>query len=166
MAQDGKAMWDRSFAQCWHQMFNSDGSKLAAIVAPKFGRWTVAVNGQAWHTKFGDMVADAVFSPDGNRLAALGKEGEQWTVMVDDRPWDGMYDIVWKPVFSPDSRNVAAKVEKDGKYTVAIDGKLFKRQCEAVWDPIFSPDGKKVLIRSIEHGKYTRRVVPVTDITG
>ena len=96
----------------------------------------------------------------------FGKEGPQWTVIVDDRPWDGTYDMVWKPVFSPNSRNVGAKVEKGGKYTVAIDGKLFKRQCEAAWDPIFSPDGKKVLIRSIEHGKYTRRVVPVTDITG
>jgi len=74
LAQDGKTLWDKSFVQCWHQVFNRDASKLAAIVAPKYGRWTIAVDGQPWRTTFGDMVTDVVFSPDGTRVAALGKE--------------------------------------------------------------------------------------------
>jgi hypothetical protein len=166
LAQDGKPLWDQGFAQCWQQMYNADASKLAAVVATKLGRWTMAVDAQAWKTTFGDMVADAVFSPDGKRLAALGKEGPQWTVFVDDAAWTNTFDMAWKPVFSPDSRNVGAKVEKNGKYTIAINDKLFKQQCDAVWDPTFSPDVQKVLIRSIEHGNYIRRVMPVTAITG
>jgi hypothetical protein len=166
LAQDGKVLWDNSFMQCWNQMYNSDASKLAAIIATKLGKWTMAVDGQPWRTTFSDMVADAVFSPDGRRLAASGKEGSSWTIIVDDVPWNNTYDMVWQPVFSPDSQNIGARVEKDGKYNIAINGKPFNGNCDMAWDPIFSPDSKKVLIRTIEHGNYIRRVVPVTDITG
>ena len=51
-----------------------DGEKIAAIVAPKFGKWTIAVNGQPWPVTFKTMVTDVLFSPDGNRVAALGKD--------------------------------------------------------------------------------------------
>jgi Tol biopolymer transport system component len=110
-------------------MFSPDASKLAAIVAPKYGRWTIAVDGKAWATTFGDMVADVVFSPDGSRLAALGKEDGQWTVMADDKAWESAYDMVWQPIFSPDSRNVAAKAEKNGSYTMASLGNANARHC-------------------------------------
>jgi Tol biopolymer transport system component len=166
LAQDGKVLWDRDFVQCWHQMFSADASKLAAIVAPKFSRWTIAVDGQPWRTTFGDMVTDAVFSPDGSKVAALGKEDGQWTVIVDDAVWPERYDMAWAPIFSPDGNNVGAKVEKNGSYTVVINGKPWKKECEAVWDPTFSLDGSKVLIRSIEGGKCLRRVLPIAEITG
>jgi len=166
MAQDGKTIWDRSFFQCWHQMFSPDASRLAAIVAPKYGRWTVAVDGVPWKTSFGDMVTDAVFSPDGTRIAAVGKDGYEWSVFVDGAVWNSTYDMVWQPVFSSDSRNIAVKVEKNGRQTIVINGKPWKRECEEVWDPAFSPDGSKVLVRSIEGGKYFRHVLPITEITG
>ena len=41
-----------ALVQIWHQMFSPDGSRLAAIVAPKYGRWTVAVDGEPWPATF------------------------------------------------------------------------------------------------------------------
>jgi len=125
----------------------------------------LAIDGQPWRTTFGEMVTDGVFSPDGKRLAAVGKQEGRWAVIVDDVPWENTYDNVWGPVFSPDSRIVAAKVEKNGNATIVVNGKPLNRQCEAVWDPVFSPDSTKVLVRSIEGGKFVRSVLPITDIT-
>jgi Tol biopolymer transport system component len=147
-------------------MFSPDGSKLAAIVAIKFGKWTIAVDGKPWKTTFGELVSDATFSPDGTRVAAVGKDNGKYTVVVDDIAWSDAYDMVWSPVFSPDSRNVAAKVEKNGRYTVVINGRPWKQECEALWSPVFSPDGSKVLLRTVEGGEYCRRVLPISEITG
>ncbi|MBW2706879.1 MAG: WD40 repeat domain-containing protein, partial [Deltaproteobacteria bacterium] len=73
VAEDGRIIWDRRLVQVWNLMFSPDGSKLAAIVAPKYGKWTVAVDGQPWAATFNDIVSDAVFSPDSNRIAAVAK---------------------------------------------------------------------------------------------
>jgi hypothetical protein len=170
LAQDGNPFWNRSFAQLWQHMYSHDGKKIAAIVAPKFGRWTIAVDSTPWSLTFGDLVTEVVFSPDGNRVACIGKEDGKWTIAVDGKAWGGAYDMVWKPVFSPDSRSVAANAEKNGRYTLVIDGKPFKDSYKALGDPVFSPDSEKILIKGIEGdsdaGKYYRQVLPLTDITG
>ena len=164
MAEDGQIIWDRRFVQVWHQMFSPDGSKLAAVVAPAYGKWTVAVDGKAWSATFKDLVTDAVFSPDGNRIAALAKEGQKWFVVAGGVAWKNDFDMAWKPVFSPDGQYLASRVEKKGKYTIALNDRVWSRQCEAAWDPVFSPDGNKILLRTIENGNYYRRVLPVTDL--
>jgi WD40 repeat protein len=112
LAEDDNIIWDRRFVQLWQQMFSPDGSRLAAIVAPSYGRWTVAVDGVPWAATFTKLVTDATFSPDGQRIAALAKEGETFRVVVDGSPWSDAWDMAWKPVFSPDGKDVAAKVEK------------------------------------------------------
>jgi len=43
---NGKPTWTKSFSQIWHQRFGPDRKKLAAVVCPSFGRWTVAVDGE------------------------------------------------------------------------------------------------------------------------
>ncbi len=164
LAEDGNLIWGRSFVQLWHQMYSLDGKKIAAIVAPKFGKWTVAVNGSPWPVAFNTMVTDAVFSPDGSRIAALGKEGDTWHIAVDGKVWKNTGDMAWKPVFNSDNSYVAARIEKQGKYTFVINDRLWTRECEAAWDPVFSPDGDKILLRTIEDGKYYRRIVPVTEL--
>ena len=63
--------------------FSPDGSRLAAIVAPSYGRWTVAVDGVPWSATFSTLVSDATFSPDGQRIAALAKDDETYRVLVD-----------------------------------------------------------------------------------
>jgi hypothetical protein len=166
MASDGQIIWPHSFVQLWHQQFNDDGSKLAAIVAPKYGRWTVAVDGTPWSATFKDMVMDVSFSPDGQCVAALAKEGDQWMVAVDGRPWRQTFEMAWKPVFSPDSRSVAAKVEKGGRYTLSVDDHLWSEDFDMIWEPIFSPGGDRLLVRSLEKGVYRRQIIPVSTITG
>ena len=60
LAQDGEFLWERPFVQLWHQMFSPEGDRIAAVVSPKYGRWTVAVDGLPWKQSFKDMVTDAV----------------------------------------------------------------------------------------------------------
>jgi hypothetical protein len=165
LAEDGGALWDRKFVQVWHQKFSPDGQKLAAIVAPAFGKWTVAVDQVPWSAVFTEMVTDLVFSPDGSRVAALGKNGSSWHVAVDGAVWRSASEMAWQPVFSPDGKDVAARVEKNGKYTVVVNDRLWERECDFVWDPAFSPDGTQLLFRSLEADQYFRRVVPVTEVS-
>lgn len=162
LAAEGKPIWKAAFTQCWHQFFSANGKKLGAIVSPAFGRWTLAIEGNAWRTTFGDVVEDACFSPDGSRAACLGKENGIYAVVVDDEAWPGRYDMAWQPVFSPDGKHVAAKVNKGGKYTVAVDGREFGAGFAAAFTPVFSPCSTKVLITVIEDGWLVRRVVPVS----
>jgi len=169
LARDGELLWSNKFVQLWHHVYSPDGKKIAAIVAPRFGRWTVALEGIPWKVTFGDMVTDAIFSPDGKKIAFLGKEKEKWTVVVDQNCW-GSYDMAWRPIFSPDGEKCAAKVEKNGLYAIVVNGKPLKQEFAEVWDPVFSPDSDKILIKAIkaesnEH-KYIRSVVRLQDITG
>ena len=123
-----------------------------------------------WSATFGDFVDEAVFSPDGQRLACIGVENKQHRIVVDGKTWADGYDMAWQPVFSPDSQHAAAKVEKDGKFTIIVDGKPLKETFERVWDPIFSPDSQHVLVRALE-GRgadtvYTRTVMPLSTVLG
>jgi hypothetical protein len=164
LAQDGQIIWDRKFVQLWHPMASEKSNKLAAIVAPKFGKWTIAVNGKPWSALFRDLLTDAVFSPDGNRVAAAAKNDERWHVVVDGKVWQNAFDRVWQPVFSADSKAVAVKIEKNGKYSIAINDCLWDQACDVIWDPVFSPEGDKILLRTIQDGIYRRSVLPVEDI--
>jgi hypothetical protein len=166
LAQDGQPLWDRQFVQAWKPVFNADASRLAAVVAPKYGRWTVAVDGSPWSATFADMVTDLTFSPDGSRIAALAKEGDSWRIVADGSAWSQAFDMAWQPVFSADNRYLAAKVEKNGYYTIAVNDRLWSHECDAVWDPAFSADSRNILLRSIEDGIYYRRVLPVSDLAG
>jgi hypothetical protein len=164
LAEDGEKIWPSGFVQLWHHQFTPDARKLAAIAAPKFGRWTVAVDGKPWSVAFKDLVIDLVHSPDSSRIAVLGKNDGQWTICVDGRKWHQDFNMVWKPVFSPDSSHVAAKVEKNGKYGIAIDDTLWNEMFEALWDPVFSPDGDSLLVRAVRDGKYMRQVIAVNEL--
>ena len=166
MAEDDRILWDSKYDQLWQQMFSPDGKKLAAIVAPEYGKWTIAVDDIPWDVCFEDMVTDPVFSPDSSRLAAVVKEGKAWSIVVDGQKWQHEYDMAWQPVFSPDSQTVIAKVEKQGKYTLVANDRPLSKEFDAAWQPIFSPQGDKLLMRTIEDGTYCRKIVPVPELTG
>ena len=110
--------------QLWHQQYNHDGSRLAAIAAPKYGRWTAAVDDTPWSVTFSDLVTDLVFSPDGRKLACTAKEGSQWKVVSEGSVWNITFDMAYTPVFSADGSHLAVKVEKEGRFTYAVDGRL------------------------------------------
>jgi hypothetical protein len=165
MAQDGQLIWEPRFVQCWHQVISQDGKNIAAIVAPEFGDFTVAVNGKPWGIKFPvvtDLVTGRDGGPDGVRVAALGcVENRDWQVLVDGEAWAGTWDMAWKPVISPAGGHVAAKVAKGKRQTIVVNGRPYSREFDQVFEPTFSPDGKKLLIRGIDKGSVVRIVADV-----
>lgn len=161
LAQDAQMIWDPIFHQCWHQAISTNGQTIAAIVAPDFGKFSVAVNAKVWAPRF-TVVTDLVVSNDGACVAALGNQfNADWQVMVNDRVWNGIWDMAWTPVISPKGDHVAVKVEKQGRQTIIIDGKPYAEDFDQVFNPIFSPDGTKVLIRALDKGAFLRIVTPV-----
>jgi len=169
LAKDNEILWKRSFMQLWHHQYSAKGDKIAAIVSPKYGKWTLALDGKAWKNTFNDYVTDLTFSHDGNRLACVACDKGKLFVVVDDDPWGAPYDMVWKPVFSPDSKNVAVKVERNGRYCLAVNERLLDKSYDYIWDPIFSSDGQNILVRGIEKThdnkeSYIREVIPVSRI--
>jgi len=166
MARNGEIIWEPVFDQCWHQQFSQDGSTLWAIVAPKYGAFTLAKDGHAWKTCF-PVVTDLVLAPGTARAAALAKDDkDQWTVITDDAPWPGRYAMVWPAIFSPDGNHVAAKVERNGTYTFVLDGRELGESFDKAWNPVFSPEGDKVMLRYIKDDAYFRRVVRLEDFKG
>jgi hypothetical protein len=164
LACDGEVTWERRFFQLWHPAFSPDTRHIAAIVSPKYGKWTVARDGKPWSVTFNDLITDLVFSPDSNRIAIAGKHNDKWEIAVDDRKWKNAFDMIGRPVFCPGSKAVAAKVERNGQYSVAVNDRVWREAYDAVWDPVFSPAGDKLLLRTLKDGKYTRRVISVNDI--
>lgn len=161
MAQDGQIIWEPRFAQCWHQAISQDGQNIAAIVAPRFGAFTVAVNGKPWSIT-SPVVTDLAISRDGERVAALGcVDNRDWRVLVDGRAWDGVWDMAWKPVIGASGGHVAVKVEKAGRQTVVVNGRPFARDFDTAYEPTFSPDGRKLLIRGLDRGALVRIVAEV-----
>ena len=159
LARDGETFWEGRFFQLWHHQYSADGQHIAAIVAPKFGQQTIAVDGTAWPIVFNNLVTDLVISPDGKRTACSVRTDAHWTIAADGHCWDHCLDMAWGPVFSPDSRHVAAKVEKNGRFFIVIDEKFLKQDFSDLWDPVFSPDGSKLLVRGID-GEKKRGVLP------
>ena len=170
MVRDGQPFWNGRYTQLWHQQFSPNGQTLAAIAAPKYGCWTIAVDDKPWSRTFDDFVSDIRFSPDSSRIACIGVTKKRHTICVDGQTWPEGYDMAWAPVFSPDSQHVAAKVEKDGRFTLVIDGKPLNDTYTQVWEPVFSPDGQSVLLRALEgsgpEAVYIRAVLPLTEILG
>jgi len=164
LAEDGKELWSGRYLQLWQVAVSADGKRVAAVVAPSYGRWTIAVDDQVWPTTFGDMVLPPRFSADGRRVAALVKDEGRWTVAVDGQPWPEGYAMAWDPVFSPDGATVMAKVEVDGGYTFAVDGRAWGQRFDKLWDPVFNPSGHKVLVRGVSGGKAVRKVVPLAEL--
>ena len=150
LAQDDELLWTKRYVQAWQQVVAPNGNGVAAVVAPGYGQWTVAVDDKPWKATFNDMVDKPVFSADSNHVAAAVKHDNRWGMAVDGRASRDTFDMVWDPVLAPDGSVVAAKVEKNGKYAVAVNGKTIGQGCEAIWNPTFSSDGKKLLIRAIE----------------
>jgi Tol biopolymer transport system component len=145
---------------------SSDGSRVAAIVSPDFGKWTIAVNDRPWPKLFSDMVLAPVFSPDGQRVAAIVKDKDRWTVAVDGVPLKESFEMIWDPVFSPCGQQVLAMAEDSGRFVILANGRKYHKQFQKLWNPVFSPDGRNVLLKFIEDDKYCRQVVPVEELLG
>ena len=85
------------------------------------------------------------FSPDGDRIAFIGKRGNQHFVVVDGVE-HGPYDSTLKgsPAFSPNGRRVAYAVADSGKWKVVVDGKAGREYDSLIGSLVFSPDSKRI----------------------
>ncbi|MCW7753629.1 WD40 repeat domain-containing protein [Desulfobotulus sp. H1] len=163
---DGEPLWAESFVQLWQLVVSDAGGKIAGVCAPEFGKWTLVEDGKVWSQRFGEMVMDPVFSPDGRRLACTGKNGDMWTIACDDKVWDQRFDQIWAPVFSPDGNHVGCRARDKGRFGVYVNGKTMVSGLAFAWDPVFSPDGQRVLIRGVGSegdlaGKIFREVLEI-----
>ncbi|WP_353684303.1 hypothetical protein V4D30_00540 [Thermodesulfovibrio sp. 3907-1M] len=161
---NGKPLWNKYFVQLWHQTVSPDGKKIAAVVSPEFGKWTVAVDGVAWTRTFSQAVLPPQFSPDGKKVASVVRENNLWTVAVDGVAWNEGFERVWTPQFSPDGSHIVAKAERQGVFFIVLDGKIGKDVFDMLWEPVFSPDGEKILVRCIKNGKYYRKILSIGEI--
>jgi len=166
LVENGRPIWAGTYAQLWRQRLSPDGTRIAAVVAPTFGKWTIAVDDSPWKVTYGDCALPPIFSPNGGRVAAIVKDDNRWTIAVDGKPWSETFDMVWDPVFSPNGDKVIAKVENNGQFSIAINGKVWKSKFEALWEPVISPDGTKALVKAVTGGKYYRRIVALEEMIG
>jgi hypothetical protein len=166
LARDQEVAWDGRFDQLVRLQPSPDGSRVAAVVATEFGKWTVAVDGQPWPSTWNEAVLDPVFSPDGSRVAAAVRQDGAWTIAVDGQPWSQTFEAVWDPVFSPGGDRVAARVRQNGSQALVIDDRRPTRVHGRLWDPVFSPDGSRVLIRALHDGACLRSVAAIEDVCG
>lgn len=164
MAVDAAIHWTPRYYQCWEQQWSRDGKHLWAVVAPEFGKFTVACNDRAWNSTF-PVVSDLCLSPDGGRAAALACHiNKDYRVIVDDSVWQGVWDMAWKPVFSPDGAHVAALVQSGESFTYLVDNKPVGESFSRAWPPFFSPYSGSVLLRGIQNNKLVRMVLRLKDI--
>ncbi len=165
--KNGHLVWPAAYGQLWQPQFNADGSVLATITSPAYGKWTVCVNDKAWNTTADRMLADLAVSEDGKTLAVLGKDAQDmWTVIVNDCPWTGSYEMTSPPVISSDGAYVGISAEKNGRQTIVVNNKEYSRDFVQVWEPAFSPTNDKVLIRALDdEGNYLRIVETLKTFT-
>jgi Tol biopolymer transport system component len=100
-------------------------------------KWFMMVDGKPIGLGY-DVLADPVFSPDGNRIAFLAKDGEKARVCVDGKS-PAAYDDSGALVFSPDSKHVAYGAKVGEKWFVVRDG-VKETEFDAITGSIFSPD--------------------------
>jgi hypothetical protein len=161
IARDGRLVCKPEFTQLWG--LQSVNGHIYAIVAPRFGRWTVAIDCVPWRNDRAEALDQLTIHGASGRIAARAKLDNRWTMIVDQRFWERKYDMVWGPVFSPDGSRVAAKVESGGRSTIAVDDRLYREEFDEVWEPIFGPDGDRILIRAIRGNDYLRIVAKLEE---
>jgi hypothetical protein len=120
-------------------------------------RAAIAVAGQRSGPFFDDgeaVVGIPVFSPDGEKVAYVGKRGTCVTVVAEDRESDP-YEAVGAPVFSPDSRHLAFLARRASRAYVVLDGRVVD-EFDVRWPeeeeyatyledvPVFSPDSQRM----------------------
>lgn len=159
--------WQPSFSQLWHCKFNADGSILAAIGSPSYGKWTVVINGKPWHSQASYMVTDLTMSEDGSTITVLTKnELNRWSVMVNDKAWSTSCEMAYPPIISDNGEYVAVKMERNGRQTIVVNDKPYSEDFRQVWEPVFSPENNKILIKALnDNGEYIRIVEPLSLFT-
>ncbi|VFQ45117.1 hypothetical protein [Desulfoluna butyratoxydans] len=166
LACDGEQAWPETYFQLWEVALSPAGDRIAAVIAPDFGKWAVVLDGTPWKTKVDGYLAKPVFSPCGTRLGCCGHHRGKAVILVDDHPMGNGFDTAWDPIFSHHGNHVAAKVKRGEVYSVLLDGMEVKRPYIWMAPPAFTPDSKHLMICGIEKQgpdyRYTREFIALT----
>ncbi len=157
--KDGIPFWENFFLQVWDLKINPVSKRIAAIVSPKYGKWTVAENDKLWDIDINDMISDIVFNSAGDSLVAVVKNNAKWTLAVDGKIWNHWFDRVWGPVISDNGNLVVAIAEENGKYALVINDQIQPDKFEILFQPVIHPDGNKILLKGIKDDTYLRKVI-------
>ncbi len=157
--KNGQPLWKNTYFNIWRVLSNTANTDIAAVVAPQFGKWTIARNDSPWSTTFDTMVRDAYFSKDGSSIIAVFKDKGQWGLAKDDTVWTLSCEKLFIPDMTDDAAVVAVACEKNGGFYAAVNDKLITGPYEYMADPVVHPDGDKVLVKGIEDGIYKRRII-------
>lgn len=163
LACDGEPAWPSRYVQLWEVTFSPNGRRLAAVIAPEFGSWTLALDDKPWNTRVDGYLSAPVFSPHGSRVGCSGIHRGKAVVLVDDHPMGDGFDKAWDPVFSPYGSHTTAKVKRGPHFSVLLDGMVIKRPYIWLGDPVFTPDGNHLMLCGIDKTgpqyRYTREFI-------
>ncbi len=162
--KDDQLFWKTAYEQLWQVNVSPDNNGIAAIVAPAYGKWTVAEDDSPWPMTWDTMIREIHYSRDGSCLVAVLKDKGAWNLAVDKKLWNLAADTVSTPGISPDGSCVTVVIEKQKKYFLAVNNQIVIGPYEFMADPVIRPDGTKILVKGIENGVYKRRIISLGNI--
>jgi len=122
-------------------------------------KWTFVLQGQKLQTW--DNLAEAVFSPEGKRLAYMAQKEGKWSVVLDgqaQQPFDALAE--GSLLFSPDGKHLAYAARTGRKWSVVVDGTAPKNLYDSIGQMLFSPQGGRLAYVAQTEGR--ERVVMVS----
>lgn len=164
--KDDKPFWKTGYEQLWRVAVSGVNNRIAAIVAPTYGKWTVAQDDRVWPISIDTMIRDIYYSEDGSCLAAVVKNKGAWTLAVNGKFWDLSADKIFTPCISPDGAIVAVVIERNGACFMAVNNQVITGPHTFMAAPVISSDAQKILVKGIENGIYKRRVIALGSILG
>ncbi|MCS7306636.1 MAG: hypothetical protein NZ602_16200 [Thermoguttaceae bacterium] len=141
-------------------VWSADGRLVFSVLEGK--QWTLMVDGQAQKTY--DNLAEAVFSPDGKRLAYMAQSGQKWRVVLDGQEQPA-FDALGEGtlMFSSDGKHLAYAARSGDKWFVVVDGQVPKNTYDSIGQMLFNPQGDRLAYVAQTEGR--ERVVMV-NLTG
>lgn len=162
--KNGLPFWQTGYEQVWQQTSCPGSGEIAAVISPKYGRWTVRQNRKVWDVDADTMINGLCYSQDGSSLWALVKDRGSWDMVVNNKPWGLGADKLWQPAASSDSSVIAARMQRKGRYFLTVNGMIYPKSFDMVFDPVISPAGDKIMLKTIENNTYTRHILSLDDI--
>ncbi len=145
--------WENVFERVCYLQFTPDNRLICTV--QKDGLWTVAIDGNLWENSF-DYVWNLQFNQDGKVIAVNVKVGNQYSVCVNDKPWQKFFYDARDLFISDKGNNIATYVRLEnypvldilnfakGMWSLAVNESAWDKKFISVFGCAFSPNGEKV----------------------
>ncbi|THB75335.1 MAG: Tmc redox complex protein TmcD [Desulfobacteraceae bacterium] len=143
-------VWEDTFEKAWSLKFSPDGR--LAVLAANDEEWTVCIDGTEWESRF-DYIWGMTFSSDGSYLGAAIQQDGEYGVVVNDEPWESLYENMNHFTLSEQGGSaavvqVSSMSQGDidgfagGLFSLAVNGEPMPQTFMNIWDPAFDSQGK------------------------